>query len=528
MLKFKNWTIGSKIYLLSGVLLLNMLIVGFVGFRNANQLVKQLSDSTDNQLPCIRNMTLVDMMHDGLRAVVYHAVLVSASKDQKELIAVREEFEDFSKNIKKYLSNIDKLQINPAIRSAIAITTPKVENYVKDAEEVVSLALAGKTEAATGRLPLFQEAFEVLENDLENLGALIEKEAKQSNENGKSLGQQTSIISGLVIMFGFVFGLFLSILLTKTLVNQLSSLAQNLKMEASQVSSAATQIASVSENLSQATIEQSASLQETSSSLEEISSMVNSNTENAKQSSVVSIQSLGTAERGKAAVINMIKAIDDINSSNNGIMEQINDTNKEIENIVKIINEIGTKTKVINDIVFQTKLLSFNASVEAARAGEQGKGFAVVAEEVGNLAAMSGAAALEITSMLDGSIKTVEGIVRASKEKIGKLILNGKEKVETGTRVAHECEDILNEIVDSVANVSKIITEISSASQEQSQGVHEITKALTQLDQVTQQNTANSAESANAADALSNQANTLNLLVQALVQTVEGGSDQIA
>ncbi len=251
--------------------------------------------------------------------------------------------------------------------------------------------------------------------------------------------------------------------------------------------------------------------------------MINANTENASQSSIVSQQSLSTAERGKVVVEHMIKAIGEINTSNNGIMKQIDETNKEIENIVKIINEIGSKTTVINDIVFQTKLLSFNASVEAARAGEQGKGFAVVAEEVGNLAAMSGAAAHEITNMLDGSIKVVEGIVRESKQKIGKLILDGKEKVDAGTRVAHECEEVLNEIVSSVASVSNMITEISTASQEQAQGVHEITKAIAQLDQVTQQNSANSAESANSAGTLSSQAELLNSLVQKLVQTVEGG-----
>ncbi|MDO9184173.1 MAG: methyl-accepting chemotaxis protein [Bacteriovorax sp.] len=283
-----------------------------------------------------------------------------------------------------------------------------------------------------------------------------------------------------------------------------------------------------SEELSQATTEQAASLQETSSSIEEISSMINANTSNAKQSSVVSEQSLNSAQRGKQVVDHMIKAISDINSSNIGIMDQINETNQEIENIVKIINEIGSKTKVINDIVFQTKLLSFNASVEAARAGEQGKGFAVVAEEVGNLAAMSGAAALEITSMLDGSIKKVEGIVRDSKEKIGKLILTGKEKVDIGTRIAHECEDVLNEIVSSVASASKMVAEISTASQEQAQGVHEITKAIAQLDQVTQQNTANSAESANSAVMLSSQAEVLNSLVQGLGQIIDGGNLKVA
>ncbi|MDO9184119.1 MAG: methyl-accepting chemotaxis protein, partial [Bacteriovorax sp.] len=253
---------------------------------------------------------------------------------------------------------------------------------------------------------------------------------------------------------------------------------------------------------------------------------INANTENAKQSTIVSDQSLGAAERGKVVVEHMIKAIVDIDTSNTGIMNQIDETNKEIENIVKIINEIGTKTKVINDIVFQTKLLSFNASVEAARAGEQGKGFAVVAEEVGNLAAMSGSAALEITSMLDKSTRTVEGIVRDSKEKIGHLIATGKEKIETGTRVAHECEEVLNEIVNSVASVTKMVTEISNASQEQAQGVREITKAIAQLDQVTQQNSTSSAESANAAGSLSNQAVMLNSVVQKLVQTIQGGEGE--
>jgi methyl-accepting chemotaxis protein len=317
--------------------------------------------------------------------------------------------------------------------------------------------------------------------------------------------------------------LYVSYKFSLSISKSLKTISSNLSDTGQQVSLAATHIATSSESLSQATSEQAASLQETSSSIEEISSMINANNENAKQSSAVSAQSLGTAERGQKIVDHMIKAISEIDTSNNGIMVQIDETNREIENIVKIINDIGNKTKVINDIVFQTKLLSFNASVEAARAGEQGKGFAVVAEEVGNLASMSGAAALEITNMLDESIKTVEVIVRNSKEKIGKLIKDGKEKVETGTRVAYECEGVLNEIVLSVASVSKMISEISTASQEQAQGVHEITKAIAQLDHVTQQNAANSAESANAAGTLSNQAELLNSIVHKLVQTIDGG-----
>ena len=102
--------------------------------------------------------------------------------------------------------------------------------------------------------------------------------------------------------------------------------------------------------------------------------MVTKSAENAKRSREVATTSLTTANHGKVSVEKMIEAIEDINRSNNHIVEQINQSNGKITEIVKVISEIGSKTKVINDIVFQTKLLSFNASVEAARAGEHGKG----------------------------------------------------------------------------------------------------------------------------------------------------------
>ena len=342
-------------------------------------------------------------------------------------------------------------------------------------------------------------------------------------ENAASEAQRNFIILTIFLVVILIAVAFLAIYILNQLVAQFRSVGKTLDEASSQVSSASSQIASASEELSQATTEQAASLQETSSSIEEISSMINANTENAKQSALASGQSLENAEKGKVVVEQMIKAIEAINASNNSIMEQINESNREMEDIVKVIGEIGTKTKVINDIVFQTKLLSFNASVEAARAGENGKGFAVVAEEVGNLAAMSGSAAIEISSMLDNSIQKVEGIVRNSKDKIGRLITDSKKNIETGTSIANNCGAVLSEIVLSVASVSKMVTEISSASQEQAQGVHEITKAVAQLDQVTQQNTASSAESSKAASDLSNQAEMLGSLVQELVHAIEGG-----
>ncbi|MBI3544116.1 MAG: methyl-accepting chemotaxis protein [Deltaproteobacteria bacterium] len=159
-----------------------------------------------------------------------------------------------------------------------------------------------------------------------------------------------------------------------------------LNEEAVQVRAAAQNISSASQNLAQGATEQASALQETASSIEELSAMTKKSAENAVNSRESALASHSVATKGKHAVEQMVSAIGEIDASNNRIMTHIEESNRQITEIVKVITEIGTKTKVINDIVFKTQLLSFNASVEAARAGEHGKGFAVVAEEVGNLA----------------------------------------------------------------------------------------------------------------------------------------------
>lgn len=524
----KKWFSGirSRLLLVSAFAAVSLLIVGGVGLYTTTTLTEKL-DIAYNQ-----RMKLVDQLGEiesGLHATFRWLWVAYANENNSKdreifILKTRTTIKALDESINGYLA---LPRVGAAQELFNTKFAPNWENSKKIINEIILELEKNTTQATDTAKALIMTKLRPAALPVSEAQAELHETANDVNKKivieSLNYAQNAKIISIIVMILGTILCFSLSIYIVSQLVKVLSGLSSDLNNSAFQVSSAASQIASASEELSQATTEQAASLQETSSSIEEISSMINSNSQNAKQSSGISGQSLNTAERGKVVVGHMIKAIGEINTSNTGIMDQIDETNKEIENIVRIINEIGNKTKVINDIVFQTKLLSFNASVEAARAGEQGKGFAVVAEEVGNLAAMSGAAALEITNMLDESTRTVEGIVRDSKEKIGKLILNGREKVETGTRVAHECEEVLNEVVISVASVSKMINEISTASQEQALGVHEITKAVSQLDQVTQENTASSAESANAAGTLSTQAEMLNALVQKLVQVIEGG-----
>lgn len=340
----------------------------------------------------------------------------------------------------------------------------------------------------------------------------------EAKSDEKSTNQTILLISILGVLLGMGTGYIFA---TKV-SNSISSVAQQLASNADQVAAASSQIASSSQQLSEASTEQAASLEETAASLEEITSMIAKATENAQNTSESSSVSHKKAEEGRGSVDQMLSSMDEISQSNEAILTQINDSNRQMADIVKVIQDIGNRTKVINEIVFQTKLLSFNASVEAARAGEHGKGFAVVAEEVGNLAQMSGNAAKEITDMLDASISKVEGIVRDTQQKVESLVQSGKEKVESGVTVAKQCSDVLNEIVQNVSRVSGLSLEISQAAKEQSLGVSEINKAMSQLDTVTQQNAATSEEAASAAEELSGQAESLKASVEELMAVMTG------
>lgn len=347
----------------------------------------------------------------------------------------------------------------------------------------------------------------------EPISAFEKAMVKRTNASVEQATTYAKLALGAVaiMIIGMSFTMYLS---SNTLRSAVRMQAEALTHAYSKIRTSVANLTDTSNELSTASAESASSLQETASSLEELTAMVQKNAEHAKATSQTAKQSEGSAHNGKQAMQEMVDAIKEINSSNDTIISQINQSNQEISSIVRVIAEIGEKTKVINDIVFQTKLLSFNASVEAARAGENGKGFAVVAEEVGSLATMSGNAAKEISDLLDSSISKVEGIVNMTREKVDGLFLEGKKKVDHGTHIAHQCESILDEIVHSVSSMTQMANEIAIACNEQSMGISEINKAMSQLDEVTHAN-------ANSSSSISTASSELNKTTIELNTTIE-------
>jgi methyl-accepting chemotaxis protein len=223
-------------------------------------------------------------------------------------------------------------------------------------------------------------------------------------------------------------------------------------------------------DLSARTETQASSLEETASSMEQMTGTVKQNSDSARQANQLVNDASKAATDGGGIVSQVIHT-----------MEAINDSSRKISEIIG----------VIDGIAFQTNILALNAAVEAARAGEQGRGFAVVAAEVRNLAQRSALAAREIKDLIGSSV----------------------EQVDAGNELAGHAGKAMNDIVASVKRITGIMSEIVTATAEQSTGIEQIDHAITQMDEMTQQNAALVEQAAAAAEGLQEQS-------QALVQTV--------
>ena len=246
----------------------------------------------------------------------------------------------------------------------------------------------------------------------------------------------------------------------------LSATIEQVRGSTSIISTASEEIARGNLDLSSRTEEQASALEKTTSAMEQLTATVKQNADNARQANQLAASASTIAMNGGQVVTNVVSTMGSIKDSSQ-----------------KIVDIIG----VIDSIAFQTNILALNAAVEAARAGEQGRGFAVVAAEVRNLAHRSAGAAKEIKALIEDSV----------------------DKVNTGSALVDQAGETMNNIVASVKQVLDIMSEIAAASQEQSAGIEEVNRAISQMDEVTQQNAALVEEAAAAAASMQEQATNL-------------------
>ena len=499
----ENLKIGPRLAIAFSGVLLMLVIVAVTGYVGVGRVHAGLKTVYEDRTVCLAQLGEIDHLMQRSR------ILMADALDDTDPAIVRQRLSEVDtglQRMEKVWNGYAATYLTPDEKQLADAFAPAYQAFVREGLQPLRAALiAGQAEQAAKIYrdtmePLARSASGPLDKLVQLQIDVAREEYERANATKASVSWTTSILSSVALALGIALALVISRSITvpigqavgvakavaggdlstpivvrgrdepaqlleslREMTAGLVEIVSQVRNSAESIATGSAEIATGNADLSQRTEEQASNLEETAASMEQMNATVRSNAESVREAGALSASASGVAVKGGEVVGRAVSTMEEISASSH-----------------KINDIIG----VIDGIAFQTNILALNAAVEAARAGEQGRGFAVVASEVRTLAQRSAQAAKAIKTLIAQNVQTVD----------------------RGSSLVDEAGQTMGEIVKQVQKVAHIVGTIGTATQEQIQGIGQVSEAVSQLDQVTQQNAALVEESAAAAESLKHQA----------------------
>ncbi|MEZ5410281.1 MAG: methyl-accepting chemotaxis protein [Acidimicrobiales bacterium] len=414
--------IGRKLALLAVLAQVMLLAVGLLGLRAITRVSDRL-DAVGESIPVVRDVVLVDMNHEGLKAIVLGA---SAAGSESQAAAI-EEATATADDMSSRLRAVSEGGHDAVITDAVDEVLPTVTTYGELA--VAAIRAVGGPDEIQARNEFF-DVFDQLEQDLPTVADAVEQHADAARVDAADISDTARFQAVVAQILAMVVMALLAWRISRSIVgpirdlrDQLAEIAdgegdltrradESVAGEPGELAAAfnrfaakvavamrgigaqAEGLARASERLSHVSRTMSSTAQDTA---EEASSMARDADqvssavgEVATSSNELAISIREIASSASEAVRVASEAVE-ISEATRAAVDRLSTSSMEIADVVKAIGSIAE----------QTNLLALNATIEAARAGEAGKGFAIVANEVKSLALETANATSDITTRIE-------------------------------------------------------------------------------------------------------------------------------